>query len=159
MTGPCLPWIGLVDTRVLAARPAVHCRAPQQPSAPVALQQLPCVQDRYNAGLILEYSWHIIFGEPPVYHAPPKCELLHCSTQEDYVIPLNTTSGSTMTNGSTWADISHVANVTIPITEQRHGSRLARQQQRVLRQQQHQQKAQQDQQQVGGVQQEKVQSQ
>lgn len=34
--------------------------------------------DRYWAGRIFEYVWHIIFGEPALYHAPNKCELLFC---------------------------------------------------------------------------------
>lgn len=34
--------------------------------------------DRYWAGRIFEYMWHIIFGEPAMYYAPVKCELLHC---------------------------------------------------------------------------------
>ncbi|MCJ1306142.1 hypothetical protein MMC08_008960 [Hypocenomyce scalaris] len=34
--------------------------------------------DRYWAGRIFEYVWHIIFGEPALYHAPDKCELLYC---------------------------------------------------------------------------------
>ena len=44
--------------------------------------QLPAMQDRYNAGLILEYVWHIVFGEPAVYHAPSQCELLTCDLVE-----------------------------------------------------------------------------
>jgi len=34
--------------------------------------------DRYWAGRIFEYVWHIIFGEPALYLAPDKCELLYC---------------------------------------------------------------------------------
>lgn len=34
--------------------------------------------DRYWAGRIFEYMWHIIFGEPAMYYAPTKCELLVC---------------------------------------------------------------------------------
>lgn len=33
---------------------------------------------RYWAGRIFEYVWHIIFGEPALYFAPEKCELLYC---------------------------------------------------------------------------------
>ena len=107
------------------------------------------MQDRYNAGLILEYSWHIIFGEPPVYHAPPKCDLLHCSTPEDHIIPLNATLGSNTTNSSSWGSLSRAGNESVPLMEQRHGSRLKRKQQRHLRQQQQKQ---QDQQQVEALQ-------
>lgn len=35
-------------------------------------------QDRYWAGRIFEYVWHIILGEPALYYAPNKCELLYC---------------------------------------------------------------------------------
>lgn len=34
--------------------------------------------DRYWAGRIFEYMWHIIFGEPAMYYAPAKCDLLVC---------------------------------------------------------------------------------
>ena len=34
--------------------------------------------DRFWAGRIFEYVWHIIFGEEPIYTAPDKCELTHC---------------------------------------------------------------------------------
>ena len=34
--------------------------------------------ERYWAGRIFEYVWHIIFGEPALYYAPEKCELLYC---------------------------------------------------------------------------------
>ena len=34
--------------------------------------------DRYWAGRIFEYVWHIIFGEPALYYAPDRCELLYC---------------------------------------------------------------------------------
>lgn len=34
--------------------------------------------DRYWAGRIFEYVWHMIFGEPAMYYAPGKCELLYC---------------------------------------------------------------------------------
>lgn len=34
--------------------------------------------ERYWAGRIFEYVWHIIFGEPALYFAPEKCELLYC---------------------------------------------------------------------------------
>lgn len=34
--------------------------------------------ERYWAGRIFEYVWHIVFGETALYFAPEKCELLHC---------------------------------------------------------------------------------
>ena len=43
-----------------------------------ALTACTLTQDHYNAGLLLEYVWHIVFGEPAVYHAPAKCDLLVC---------------------------------------------------------------------------------
>ena len=34
--------------------------------------------ERYWAGRIFEYVWHIVFGETALYFAPEKCELLYC---------------------------------------------------------------------------------
>ena len=34
--------------------------------------------ERYWAGRIFEYVWHIVFGETALYFAPEECELLHC---------------------------------------------------------------------------------
>ncbi|MCJ1241639.1 hypothetical protein MMC14_009645 [Varicellaria rhodocarpa] len=34
--------------------------------------------ERYWAGRIFEYVWHIIFGKPSLYYAPDRCELLYC---------------------------------------------------------------------------------
>ena len=34
--------------------------------------------ERYWAGRIFEYVWHVMFGEPALYYAPEKCELLYC---------------------------------------------------------------------------------
>lgn len=33
----------------------------------------------YRTGRMLEYTWHIIFGETPILPALPECELLFCS--------------------------------------------------------------------------------
>lgn len=32
----------------------------------------------YRAGRMMEYTWHMIFGEPPMIEAVPECELLYC---------------------------------------------------------------------------------
>ena len=31
---------------------------------------------------MLEYSWHMLFGEPPVIAPAYECDLLHCTAQE-----------------------------------------------------------------------------
>lgn len=32
----------------------------------------------YRAGRMMEYTWHIIFGEKPMMESFPECELLYC---------------------------------------------------------------------------------
>jgi hypothetical protein len=62
----------------------VHCqiRASFVRNGPAVAHMLTACRtemNSYRTGRMMEYTWHLIFGEPPIMEAVRECDLLYCA--------------------------------------------------------------------------------